>query len=186
MFFYLVLSTGYLVLKSTAFSCTPFTYVIVNPLYIINRAPQRADINSLLPSAGPSRRTGAVARKETNLKGYETICILHPDLTEEEVKGTIERYSALISENGGEVTKSDHWGQRKLAYSVQGHSRGHYIYILYTGVAETVAELERNLRILDQNIRYMTVKVDDVEEMAKMKPQLLEDPTLSIQDGRDG
>ena len=120
------------------------------------------------------------------MKGYETICILHPDLTEEEVNGTIERYSALIGENGGEVTKSDHWGQRKLAYTVQGHSRGHYIYILYTGVAETVAELERNLRILDQNIRYMTVKVDDVEEMAKMKPQLLEDPTLSIQDGRDG
>jgi len=117
------------------------------------------------------------------LKGYETICILHPDLTEEEVTGTIERYSALIGENGGEVTKSDHWGQRKLAYSVKGHSRGHYIYLLYTGAAETVAELERNLRILDQNIRYMTVKVNDMEEAAKVKPQLLEDPTLTIQDG---
>ena len=120
------------------------------------------------------------------MKGYETICILHPDLTEEEVQGTIERYSALIGENGGEVTKSDHWGQRKLAYAVQGHSRGHYIYILYSGGAETISELERNLRILDQNIRYMTVKVDDVEEAAKAKPQLLEDPTLTVQDGRDG
>jgi small subunit ribosomal protein S6 len=128
-----------------------------------------------------------VARKEINLKGYETICILHPDLTEEEVQGTIESYSALISENGGEVTKSDHWGLRKLAYSVQGHPRGHYIYLLYTGAAETIAELERNLRILDQNIRYMTIKVDDVEEAAKAKPQLLEDPTLAVMDGgRDG
>lgn len=117
------------------------------------------------------------------MKGYETICILHPDLTEEEVQGTIERYSALIGENGGEVTKSDHWGQRKLAYAVQGQSRGHYIYLLYTGGAETVSELERNLRILDQNIRYMTIKVDDMEEAAKAKPQLLEDPTLKIQDG---
>jgi len=126
---------------------------------------------------------GAVARKENTLKGYETICILHPDLTEEEVQGTIERYSALIGENGGEVTRSDHWGQRKLAYPVQGHSRGHYIYLLYTGGAETVSELERNLRILDQNIRYMTIKVGDVEETAKAKPQLLEDPTLTLQDG---
>lgn len=117
------------------------------------------------------------------MKGYETICILHPDFSEEEVRGTIERYSGLIAENGGEVTKSDHWGQRKLAYKVQGHQRGHYIYLLYTGAAETVSELERNLRILDQNIRYMTVKVDDVEEAAKTKPQLLEDPTLKIQDG---
>lgn len=120
------------------------------------------------------------------MKGYESICILHPDLTEEEVKGTIERYSELIAENGGEVTKSEHWGQRKLAYAVQGNSRGHYIYLLYTGGAETISELERNLRILDQNIRYMTIKVDDVVEAAKAKPQLLEDPTLSVQDGRDG
>lgn len=117
------------------------------------------------------------------MKGYETICILHPDLTEEDVQGTIERYAALISDNGGEVTKSDHWGQRKLAYKVQGHLRGHYVYLLYSGKPETVAELERNLRILDQNIRYMTVKVDNMEEAAKVKPQLLEDPTLTIQDG---
>ena len=117
------------------------------------------------------------------MKGYETICILHPDLTEEEVQKTIENYTTLITENGGELTKADHWGQRKLAYKVQSFTRGHFIYLLYTGVAETVSELERNLRILDQNIRYMTVKVDDVEETAKAKPQLLEDPTLSMQDG---
>ena len=117
------------------------------------------------------------------MKGYETICILHPDLTEEEVQGTIERYTGIITENGGEMTKTDHWGQRKLAYKVQGHARGHFIYLLYTGEAGAVEELERNLRILDQNIRYMTVKVDNVEETAKDKPQLLEDPTLTIQDG---
>ena len=117
------------------------------------------------------------------MKGYETICILHPDLTEEEVQETIQRYSELISANGGEVTRADHWGQRKLAYAVQGQSRGHYIYLLYTGSAQTVSELERNLRILDQNIRYMTVKVDNMQEAAKAKPQLLDDPTLTIQDG---
>ncbi len=120
------------------------------------------------------------------MKGYETICILHPDLTEEEVQGTIERYSAIITENGGEMTKSDHWGQRKLAYKVQGHTRGHLVYLLFSGAPGAVAELERNLRIQDQNIRYLTVKVDDVEETAKAKPQLLEDPTLSMQDGGHG
>jgi small subunit ribosomal protein S6 len=120
------------------------------------------------------------------VKGYETICILNPDLTEEEVQETIERYTAIIAEQEGEVTKSDYWGLRKLAYRVQGHPRGHFIYLLYSGGPVTVSELERNLRILDQNIRYMTVKVDDIEETAKVKPQLLEDPTLSIQEGRDG
>jgi small subunit ribosomal protein S6 len=120
------------------------------------------------------------------VKGYETICILNPDLTEEEVQETMNRYSAIIAENTGEVTKTDYWGMRKLAYKVQGHARGHFIYLLYSGAADTVAELERNLRIVDPNIRYMTVKVDNLEEAAKIKPQLLEDPTLNIQEGRDG
>ena len=120
------------------------------------------------------------------MKGYETICILNHDLTEEEVQENLERYSAFIVENGGEVTKTDRWGLRKLAYKVQGHVKGHMIYLLYSGGPETVGELERNLRILDQNIRFMTVKVDNLEEAAKIKAQLLEDPTLSIQEGRDG
>jgi small subunit ribosomal protein S6 len=120
------------------------------------------------------------------VKGYETICILNPDLAEEEVQGAIESYTAIITEHGGEVTKTDQWGLRKLAYKVQGHQKGHFVYFLYSGVPETVSELERNLRILDQNIRYMTVKVDDLEKAAKVKPQLLEDPTLTIQEGRDG
>jgi small subunit ribosomal protein S6 len=117
------------------------------------------------------------------VKGYETICILNPDLSEEEVQEATERYSAIIAEHGGEMTKTDNWGLRKLAYKIQGHPRGHVIYFLYSGRPETVNELERNLRILDQNIRFMTVKVDDLEETAKVKPQLLDDPTLSIQEG---
>jgi small subunit ribosomal protein S6 len=117
------------------------------------------------------------------LKGYETICILHPDLSEEEVTAATESYSGIIKENGGEITKADYWGHRKLAYKVQAQSRGHFVYILYTGPAEMVAEFERILRITDNNIRYMTIKVDDVEEMAKVKASLLEDPTLTLQDG---
>jgi small subunit ribosomal protein S6 len=123
---------------------------------------------------------------DNTLKGYETICILHPDLSEEEVQGAIERYSDLITSNGGEITKTDLWGFKKLAFKVKGHRKGHFVYLLYSGGPETVAEFERNLRIGEQNIRYMTIKVDDMEEMAKVKPQLLEDPTLRIQDGRDG
>ncbi|UCF30299.1 MAG: 30S ribosomal protein S6 [bacterium] len=116
------------------------------------------------------------------MKGYETICILHPDLTEDEVQATIEKYAALISENRGEVHKSESWGLRKLAYKVKGQPKGIFAYFLYTGEAGTVSELERNLRISDQNMRYMTVKVDSIEKTAKVAPQLLEDPTLTIQE----
>lgn len=116
------------------------------------------------------------------MKGYETICILHPDLTEEEVQETIDQYAKLISDNTGDIHKSESWGLRKLAYKVKGNLKGIYIYLLYTGGAGTVTELERNFRISDQNIRYLTLKVDSVEETAKVKQQLLEDPTLSVQD----
>ncbi len=120
------------------------------------------------------------------MKGYETICILHPDLGEEEVQKNIDQYTQIISDNGGEIHKSESWGLRKLAYKVKGNVKGNFIYLLYGGEAQTVDELERNLRIADQNIRYMTIKVDSLEEAAKVKVQLLEDPTLSIQEGRDG
>jgi len=120
------------------------------------------------------------------VKGYETICILHPDLGEEEVQKNIDQYTQIISDNGGEIHKSESWGLRKLAYKVKGNVKGNFIYLLYGGEAQTVDELERNLRIADQNIRYMTIKVDSLEEAAKVKVQLLEDPTLSIQEGRDG
>ena len=117
------------------------------------------------------------------MTGYETICILHPDLSEEEVQGTVEKYEKIIVDNGGEVNKKDNWGLRKLAYRVKGHEKGTFLYFLYSGAAGTVSELERNLRIADQNIRYMTIKVDSIEEAAKIKPQLLDDPTLSVQEG---
>lgn len=131
-------------------------------------------------------RGGYGPKGDNTLKGYETICILHPDLSEEEVQETIERYSDLITSNGGQITKADLWGFKKLAYKVKGYRKGHIVYLLYSGGPETVDEFERNLRIGDHSIRYMTIKVDDLDEMAKVKPQLLEDPTLRIQDGRDG
>ncbi len=117
------------------------------------------------------------------MKGYETICILDPDLTEEQVQETIAEYSGIITDENGEIHKSETWGLRKLAYKVKGHVKGHFVYLLYVSPPESVIELERILRISDKNIRYMTIKVDSVEEEAKARPQLLEDPTLTIQEG---
>lgn len=117
------------------------------------------------------------------MRGYETICILHPDLTEEQVKETTDEYSRILTDGDGEVHKSETWGLRKLAYKVKGNAKGHFVYLLYSSPPESVNELERILRISDKNIRYMTIKVDSVEEEAKARPQLLEDPTLTLQDG---
>ncbi|NOY85733.1 MAG: 30S ribosomal protein S6 [Deltaproteobacteria bacterium] len=120
------------------------------------------------------------------MKGYETVIILHPDLTEEEVQGTTERFSGVITEQGGEVRKSDIWGLRKLAYKVKGHVKGNFVWLLFTGTPPTIAELERNLRISEQSIRFMTVRVEDMDAAEKIRPHLLDDPTLSIREGYNG
>ena len=120
------------------------------------------------------------------MKGYETICILHPDLVEDAVKSALERFGGIVAASGGEVRKSENWGQRKLAYKVHGQVRGTFLYLLYEGPAVAVNELERNLRITEEVVRYMTVKVDSTEEAAKVKPQLLDDPTLSFQESGHG
>ncbi|GBE14469.1 30S ribosomal protein S6 [bacterium BMS3Abin14] len=120
------------------------------------------------------------------MKGYETVIILHPDLTEEEVKDLTEQFSSVITEQGGEVRKSDIWGLRKLAYKVQGHANGNFVCLLFTGPPQTIAEFERKLRISEQNIRYMTVRVEDLDAAEKIRPHLLDDPTLSIREGYNG
>ncbi len=117
------------------------------------------------------------------MKGYETICILHSDLTEDQVKESVDVYNKIITDDGGEVHKSEIWGLKKLAYQVKGNPRGYFVYLLYAAQPDTIRELERILRITDTNIRYMTVKVDSIEETLKDKPQLLDDPTLTIRDG---
>ena len=120
------------------------------------------------------------------MKGYETVIILHPDLTEEEVKGAAEQFSGIITEQGGEIRKSDIWGLRKLAYKVKGQEKGNFVWFLFSGPPQTVSELERNLRISEHSIRYMTVRVEDMDAAEKIKPHLLDDPTLSIKDGYHG
>ncbi len=121
------------------------------------------------------------------MKGYETICILHPDLVEDAVKSALERFGGIITGSGGEVKKSESWGQRKLAYKVHGQARGTFLYFLYEGPPAAINELERNLRITEEVIRFMTIKVDSTEEAAKVKAQLLDDPTLSFsQEGGHG
>lgn len=120
------------------------------------------------------------------MKGYETVIILPPDLTEDEVKETVERFSATLTEQGGEIRKSDIWGLRKLAYKVKGHTNGNFVWFLFTGTPPTIAEFERNLRISEQSIRYMTIRVEDMDAAEKIKPHLLDDPTLSIREGYNG
>jgi small subunit ribosomal protein S6 len=92
---------------------------------------------------------------------YETIFILRPDTNQEGIQSVNTRIRGVIDSMGGRLIKLDNWGKRKLAYEVKKQLKGIYLYWQYLTTPGTVEEIERNLRMLDSVIRYITVKVDE-------------------------
>lgn len=91
---------------------------------------------------------------------YETIYILRPNTTNEEVGQVNDRVKGVIEGMGGKIIKVDNWGKRRLAYEVSKERKGIYLYWQYLATRGVVEEFERNMRMLDVVIRYMTVKLD--------------------------
>ena len=92
---------------------------------------------------------------------YETIYILRPAVTKESSEGISARLADVVSREGGTLTRIENWGLRRLAYPVAKQKRGVYVYLKYIGKGGLVSEVERNLRLLDDVLKYQTVKTDD-------------------------
>ena len=92
---------------------------------------------------------------------YETIYILRPNTPNEGVAEVNNRIKGVIEGMGGKVIKVDNWGKRRLAYEVAKERKGIYLYWQYLAQPGVVEETERNLRMLDNVIRYLTTKVDE-------------------------
>lgn len=92
---------------------------------------------------------------------YETIYILRPNTPNEGVAEVNTRIKNIIESMGGKILKVDNWGKRRLAYEVAKERKGIYLYWQYLAQPGVVEETERNLRMLDSVIRYLTTKVDE-------------------------
>ena len=98
---------------------------------------------------------------------YETIYVMKPEVPEDTLRAIHEKLDGIIERFQGHILVRDDWGKRKLAYPVKKNSKGHYLYVNYLGPTDLVLELERNLRIDANLLRFLTVKLDvdvDVEE----------------------
>jgi small subunit ribosomal protein S6 len=98
---------------------------------------------------------------------YETLFVLHPDLPEAQVRETGDRVRRLIEGMGGQVLDLQDWGVRELAYAIQKQSRGTYILVQYAAPAAAVKELERTLKIADEVLRYLSVRMPDPRKIGK-------------------
>jgi small subunit ribosomal protein S6 len=100
---------------------------------------------------------------------YELVYIITPDVDEEGRKALNERVNELIARNGGEVTKVEDWGKRRLAYAIDYKTEGWYVLVTLKAPAELPREVQRNLRNMDSIIRYLVVKLE--EKRSNVKPK---------------
>lgn len=90
---------------------------------------------------------------------YETTVIIRPDISGDEVESTLDRVRDSVSKQGGKLLAINHWGKKKLAYEIKKHTRGIYVNTSFLGGNDLIAELERNLRISDNVLRYLTIQI---------------------------
>ena len=91
------------------------------------------------------------------MRRYETIFITNPDINEQERKSLFDKFIKLIAKENGILVKFDEWGSKKLAYEINKKLHGYYVCITYGGTGELVTELERNFRIDDKILKFMTI-----------------------------
>jgi small subunit ribosomal protein S6 len=101
------------------------------------------------------------------LREYELMFVLTPDLQEDGVQAATERVSSLITTRGGEITKVDTWGRRRMAYPIRRHIDGYYTVMRFRLEANLTDELERNLRLTEPVLRHLVVRAEEVPAPAR-------------------
>jgi small subunit ribosomal protein S6 len=95
---------------------------------------------------------------------YENVFIARQDISGAQVEALTEGFAQLIADHGGEVRKREYWGLRNLAYRMRKNRKGHYVLLNLSAPPAAIAELERTMRINEDVLRYLTLRVDALEE----------------------
>ena len=100
---------------------------------------------------------------------YETIYLMRPDVTKESAGKIASRIDEVVKRENGKLTLVETWGRRQLSYTVRRCRRAVYVYFKYIGGSTLVAELERNLRMLDDVIKFQTVLINPEVDIAELQ-----------------
>ena len=95
---------------------------------------------------------------------YENIFIARQDATAAQVEALTDAFANIIAEQGGKVTKREYWGLRSLSYRIKKNRKGHYMLLNIDASPAAVKEMERNMRISEDVLRLLTVRVEELEE----------------------
>lgn len=95
-----------------------------------------------------------------DIRNYETTFIVKPGLDDAEYKAVTEKFTKMITDNGGEIINQEIWGMRKLAYEIERHSSAYYVFTEFRSTVDVNPVLEREYSFDERIIRYLTVKLD--------------------------
>jgi len=96
---------------------------------------------------------------------YELVYILPPDTTEQQSTELHEQVAAVVSRMNGQIEKTENWGRKRLAYEIGHHKEAVYVLEVINGAGELMKELDRRLKVMDQVIRHMIVRVDEEKKV---------------------
>ena len=102
---------------------------------------------------------------------YEHVMIARQDLSNAQAEGLIEHFSAILADNGGKVVGSEYWGLKTMAYKINKNRKGHYAFLKTDAPSAAVQEMERLMRLHDDVMRVLTIKVDEHEEGPSIQMQ---------------
>ena len=105
------------------------------------------------------------------MRCYEHTFIARQDLSPQQAQALAESYTTVLTEHGAEVTKTEYWGLRNLAYRIRKNRKGHYLHLNLRASPAAIDELERQERLSDDVLRYLTVKVEEFDESPSMMMQ---------------
>lgn len=106
-----------------------------------------------------------------NKRTYESVVIVNAALEDEQIDATIARIQEIITTHGGEIVDADKWGRKRLAYPIKKAKSGYYAVFRFTASTDLIAVLERNYRLDENIVRYLTISLDKfaLEAISKQK-----------------
>ncbi len=110
-------------------------------------------------------------RNGVSMPLYEHVFIARQDLSNAQAEGLIEHFGTVLADNGGKLVESEYWGVKTMAYKINKNRKGHYAFLKTDAPAPAVQEMERLMRLHDDVMRVLTVKVDDHEEGPSVQMQ---------------
>jgi small subunit ribosomal protein S6 len=106
---------------------------------------------------------------------YESVFIARQDISPAQAEALADTFTGIVKERGGDVTKREYWGLRSISYRIKKNRKGHYILLNLDAPPPAVQEMERNMRLNEDVLRFMTVRVEELEAGPSMMMQRREE-----------